>query len=137
MARTTFCSVFLLWLVAALHSKKYLIEVADEEGQGSQGVTQGQEGQKDQKGQGVTQGPLPDLEEVTDESLEEVEEMNEDEEMKESEKGKDFRRNLRCSGRKCGDDMKCYVACCSPCKKKNTEKEKRKCLQKRECFKRF
>ena len=36
MNRITFWSIFLLWLITALHCKKYLVEVAD--GQG--GVTQ-------------------------------------------------------------------------------------------------
>ena len=65
-----FCSILLLWLVTAGQGKKYLIEVADD----------------DQAGQGVTQHPaaaagedLPDLGEVTDESLEEVGEISEDE----------------------------------------------------------
>ena len=64
----TLCSIFLLWLVTAGQGKKYLIEVADD----------------DQAGQGVTHHPaagadLPDLEEVRDESLEEVGEISEDE----------------------------------------------------------
>ena len=64
----TFNSIFLLWLVTAGQGKKYLIEVADD----------------DQAGQGVTQDPaappdLPDLEEVSDASLEQLGEISQDE----------------------------------------------------------
>ena len=36
MNRITFLSIFLLWLINALHCKKYLVEVGDNQG----GVTQ-------------------------------------------------------------------------------------------------
>ena len=68
----TLCSIFLLWLVSAGQGKQYLIEVADD----------------DQAGQGVTQHPavdLSDLEEVSDESLEEVGEIIGDEAINEFE----------------------------------------------------
>ena len=72
MTRVTFYSIFLLWVVTAVHCKKYLIEVADDQGD-----------------QGVTQDPAADLqdllEEVGDESLEEGEETIVDEAIKESE----------------------------------------------------
>ena len=56
MTRTTFCSVLLLWLVAAGHCKKYLMELADDKGD------QGDQASQD------TDTALPDLDQVDDES---------------------------------------------------------------------
>ena len=39
MNRITFWSIFLLWLITALHCKKYLVEVADSQGAVTQAST--------------------------------------------------------------------------------------------------
>ena len=40
MNRITFWSIFLLWLITALHCKKYLVEVADGQGDVTQASTE-------------------------------------------------------------------------------------------------
>ena len=40
MYRITFWSIFLLWLITALHCKKYLVEVADGQGAVTQTSTE-------------------------------------------------------------------------------------------------
>ena len=70
MSRTTFCSIFLLWLVSAVHCKNYLIEVAD------------QPEDKDTPDPPLT---LPDLEQLIDTSLEDDVEMTGEEEISEFE----------------------------------------------------
>ena len=68
MNRITFWSIFLLWLITALHCKKYLVEVADNQGAVTQATTEASQSMDWQWGK--------DLEDEVDEEMIEIKSNN-------------------------------------------------------------